>query len=65
MGAVFNPKDITSVQRKIIENALKDSAPDSNAITDDSVNKLLNSLEKEGRKNNLQKSWAPIRLQSS
>ena len=46
MGAVFNPKDITSVQRKIIENALKDLAPDSNAITDDTINKLLNSLEK-------------------
>lgn len=48
MGAVFNPKDITRVQRKIIENALKDLAPDSNAITDDSIKKLLNSLE-EGR----------------
>lgn len=46
MGAVSNPKDITRVQRKIIENALKDLAPDSNAITDDTINKLLNSLEK-------------------
>jgi hypothetical protein len=41
MGAVFRPKDFGRVDRKIVENAVKDFSPD----TKDNVIKLLNSWE--------------------
>jgi hypothetical protein len=41
MGAVFRPKDIIRDHRRIINNAIKDFAPD----TKDNVNKLLGSWE--------------------
>jgi hypothetical protein len=41
MGAVFRPKDFGRVNRKIVENAVKDFSPD----TKDNVIKLLNSWE--------------------
>jgi hypothetical protein len=39
MGAVFRPKDIIRDHRRVINNAIKDFAPD----TKDNVNKLLDS----------------------
>jgi hypothetical protein len=41
MGAVFRPKDIIRDHRRVINNAIKDFAPD----TKDNVNKLLDSWE--------------------
>ena len=44
MGAVFRPKDIPSVRKKIIENAVRDFSPD---VKDDVV-KMLDSWERTG-----------------
>ncbi len=44
MGAVFRPKDLPSVRKKIIENAVRDFSPD---VKDDVV-KMLDSWERTG-----------------
>ena len=44
MGAVFRPKDLPSVRKKIIENAVRDFSPD---VKDDVV-KILDSWERIG-----------------
>ena len=44
MGAVFRPKDLPSVRKKIIENAVRDFSPD---VKDDVV-KILDSWERTG-----------------
>jgi hypothetical protein len=43
MGAVFRPKDLARGNRKVIDNAIKDFAPD----TKDNVVKLLDSWKGE------------------
>jgi hypothetical protein len=48
MGAVFRPKDIIRDHRRVINNAIKDFAPD----TKDNVNKLLDSWEGKNQKKN-------------
>jgi hypothetical protein len=53
MGAVFRPKGFTSVQRNIIENALKDLTPDTS--TRDNIIELLNSWEGLTSKKKLEK----------
>jgi hypothetical protein len=43
MGAVFRPKDLPSVRKKIIENAVRDFSPDVKDVV-----KILESWERTG-----------------
>lgn len=51
MGAVFRPKDLIRGNRRVIDNAIKDFAPD----TKDNVNKLLGSWEGKKSEERLKK----------
>jgi hypothetical protein len=48
MGAVFRPKDIIRDHRRVINNAIKDFAPD----TKDNVDKLLILGKEKNQKKN-------------
>ena len=43
MGAVFRPKDLPSVHKKIVENAVRDFSPDVKDVV-----KILESWERTG-----------------